>query len=236
MSGSSIQPEGDPASEAQSLNARLRAYRDDSAKRRPEFTKAYDELIARLAALERDEIGPKVGEPLPPFRLPDEQGRLVSLESLVRQGPVVVSFNRGHWCPYCRLDLRALAAVHDRMRGLGARLVSIMPDSGAFTAEYARSNSLPFPVLSDIDLGYALSLGLMFWIGADVQQVYERAGIDLETYHGNAGYFLPMAAKFIVGRDGLVKVRQVDLEFRQRMEPSAILAALEALAAVGDTS
>lgn len=231
MSDSTVQLEGGPTGDGLSLNARLRAYRDESAKRRPEFTKAYDEMIARLGTLERGEVGPKVGEPLPPFRLPDEHGRLVSLDALLEQGPVVVSFNRGHWCPYCRLDLRALAAVHDRIRGLGAQLVSIMPDGAGFTANYARSNSLPFSVLSDVDLGYALSLDLMFWVGADVQRVYEHAGIDLERYHGSAGYFLPMAAKFIVGRDGLVKARQVDVEFRQRMEPSAIVAALEALAA-----
>ena len=92
-------------------------------------------------------------------------------------------------------------------------------------------NDLPFPVLSDIDLGYSLSLGLIFWVGAEVQRLYQDVGVDLEKYHGNAGYFLPMAAKFIVGQDGLVKARQVNIEFRERMEPEAIVAALEKLRA-----
>jgi len=211
------------------LASQLSAYRARSGRDRPEFVKAYDDLVARLSTLDRAEVGPKVGEPLPSFQLPDESGRLVSLASLLETGPAVISFNRGHWCPYCKLELRALAAIHDRIRRLGARVVSIMPDSATLTADFAKKNDLPFPVLSDIDLGYSLSLGLIFWVGVEVQRLYQDVGVDLEKYHGNAGYFLPMAAKFIVGQDGLVKARQVNIEFRERMEPEVIVAALERL-------
>ena len=211
------------------LSSQLSAYRAASVRNRPEFVKAYDELVARLSTLDRGEVGPGIGEALPSFQLPDENGRLVSLASLLKTGPAVVSFNRGHWCPYCKLELRALASVDDRIRQLGARVVSIMPDSATLTADYAKKNDLPFPVLSDIDLGYSLSLGLIFWVGAEVQRLYQDVGVDLEKYHGNSGHFLPMAAKFIVGQDGLVKARQVNLEFRERMEPEAIVAALEKL-------
>ena len=211
------------------LASHLSTYRAQSRRDRPEFAKAYDELVARLLTLDRGQVGPGIGDPLPPFQLPDEHGRMVSLASLLENGPAVISFNRGHWCPYCKLELRALAAIHDRIGKLGARVVSIMPDSAALTAEYAKKNELPFPVLSDIDLGYSLSLGLIFWVGAEVQRLYRDVGVDLEKYHGNAGYFLPMAAKFIVGQDGLVKARQVNLEFRERMEPDAIIDALEKL-------
>jgi hypothetical protein len=86
-------------------------------------------------------------------------------------------------------------------------------------------------VLSDIDLGYSLSLGLIFWVGAEIQKLYEEAGVELEKYQGNRGYFLPMVAKFIVGRNGLVKAREVNIEFRVRMEPKAIIATLEDLRA-----
>jgi len=211
------------------LASHLSAYRKQSRRNRPEFSKAYDDLVTRLLTLDRGEVGPAIGEPLPPFQLPDEQGRLVSLAALLKTGPAVISFNRGHWCPYCKLELRALAAIHNRIERLGARVVSIMPDSATLTADFATKNDLPFPVLSDIDLGYSLSLGLIFWVGAEVQRLYQDAGVDLEKYHGNAGHFLPMAAKFIVGQDGLVKARQVNLEFRERMEPEAIVAALERL-------
>jgi peroxiredoxin len=88
---------------------------------------------------------------------------------------------------------------------------------------------LPFPVLSDVDLGYALTLGLVYWVGEEVKQLYDQLGLDLERFQGHAGFFLPIAAKFIVGRDGIVKARQVDIDFRQRMEPAAILDALSKL-------
>jgi peroxiredoxin len=209
------------------LSPQLSSYREQSRRRRPDFAAAYDDLVGRLESLDRGEIGPKIGDAMPVFALPDESGSLVSLPSLLRSGPLVISFNRGHWCPYCRLELRSLAANHDRIRRLGANVVSIMPDSAQFTADYAKSNELPFPVLSDIDLGYSLSLGLIFWVGVEVQRLYQEVGVALEKYHGNDGYFLPMAAKFVVGQDGLVNARQVNIEFRERMEPDAILSVLE---------
>ena len=214
-----------------SLSSRLASYREQSSRLRPDFARVYDELIDRLGALDRGEVGPQVGDRLQNFILPDESGRLVSLSSLLQSGPAVISFNRGHWCPYCKLELRSLAAIHDQIKQLGARVVSIMPDSAQFTDRYAQQNRLPFPVLSDIDLGYSLSLGLIFWVGAEISRMYLEAGVELEKYHGNRGYFLPMAAKFIVGQDGLVKARQVNIEFRERMEPDTIVAALKDLRA-----
>jgi peroxiredoxin len=212
-----------------SLGSRLSAYRKESGQRRPDFAKAYDELVERLNVIACGEVGPRLGESMPRFDLPDENGRLISLPSLLRSGPVVISINRGHWCPYCKLDLRSLADIHGEIERLGAQAISIMPDSAQFTDGYVARNGLPFPVLSDIDLGYSLSLGLIFWVGGEIQTLYKEAGVELEKYHGNQGYFLPMAAKFIVGRDGLVKTRQVNTEFRERMEPETIIAALREL-------
>lgn len=214
-----------------SLSSRLSAYRKESSNRRPDFAKAYDELVERLNVIDRGEVGPRLAELMPGFYLPDEQGRLTSLSSLLQSGPVVISINRGHWCPYCKLELRSLAEIHNEIEKLGGRVISIMPDSARFTGGYVAQNDLPFPVLSDVDLGYSLSLGLIFWVGAEVQRLYKEAGVELEKYHINQGYFLPMAAKFIVGCDGLVKARQVNIEFRERMEPEAVIAALRALRA-----
>ena len=211
------------------LSSRLSSYRRESSLRRPDFAKAYDELVERLNVIDRGEVGPQLGEAMPQFNLPDENGRLVALTSLLRSGPVVISINRGHWCPYCKLDLRSLAEINGEIEQLGARTIAIMPDSAEFTEGYTNRNSLPFPVLSDIDLGYSLSLDLIFWVGDQIGELYRQAGVELENYHRNHAYFLPMASKFIVGRDGLVKARQVDIEFRERMEPEGIIAELQKL-------
>ena len=213
-----------------SLASRLRSYRSSSSTLRPDIANAYDELIERLGVLDRGEIGPQIGERIADFNLPDENGRLVSLTSLLQSGPVVISLNRGHWCPYCKLELRSIAAAHSQIRKLGVHVVSIMPDTAEFTSSYSSANDLPFPILTDVDLGYSLALGLVFWVGDEVKNLYEEAGIALQRYHGNQSYFLPVAAKFVVGKDGLVKARQVNVEFRERMEPADLVAELEKLA------
>ena len=212
-----------------SLSSRLSSYRRESSLRRPDFAKAYDELVERLDVIDRGKVGPQLGEAMPQFNLPDEHGRLTALSSLLRSGPVVISINRGHWCPYCKLDLRSLAEINGEIERLGAHAIAIMPDSAEFTEGYANRNGLPFPVLSDIDLGYSLSLDLIFWVGDQIRELYSQAGVELEKYHGNNAYFLPMASKFIIGRDGKVKARQVNIEFRERMEPEAIMAVLRKL-------
>jgi peroxiredoxin len=211
------------------LNERLAIYQQHSRRLGPKGAAAYDRLAERLAALDRDAIGPAVGAPMPEFLLPDQDGHLVDLETLRHAGPVVVSFNRGHWCPYCRLDLRALAAIAPEVTRLGGRVVSIMPERAEFTRRATTEHELPFLVLSDVDLSYALELGLIFWIGEELTTLYAAAGIDLPRYQGGAGTFLPVAAKFVVGIDGLVKAREVNVEYRQRMEPAALVAALRKL-------
>lgn len=216
----------DPSS---TLNQRLASFRARSERGLPQIAQAYDRLVKHLEALDRDRIGPAIGEQMPDFLLPDQSGTLISLRSMLSRGPVVVSFNRGHWCPYCKMDLRALAAVAPEVSRLGGQIVSIMPDRADTLHEELPHGTLPFPILTDMDLGYALSLGLIYWIGADVTTLYRELGIELDRYHGNGGHFLPMAAKFVVGSDGLVKARQVDIEFRQRMEPEAVFAAMRGL-------
>lgn len=212
-----------------SLSQRLMNYRHHSARLRPDVASAYDALVARLDVLEQGAVGPQVGDPMPEFALPDENGAIVTLSSLLRAGPAVISINRGHWCPYCRLELHALAAQFGDIRRSGARLVSIMPDVAEFTRRFRAEQNLPFPILSDVDLGYSLLLGLVFWVGPEVRRLYEELGVDLASFQRNTSFFLPIAAKFIVDVDGTIRAREVNVEFRQRMDPAAILAALRAL-------
>ena len=211
------------------LAEKLATYLAHSKRLRPEFVAGYDRLIGHLAALADNRIGPARGEEMPGFLLPNQRGELTSLDGLLADGPVVITLNRGHWCPYCRLDLRALAQIEPDVRRLGGQIVSIMPEKAEFTKRAVTDNALPFPVLTDVDLSYALSLGLIYWVGAEVKKLYDDIGLDLERFQGNHNYFLPMAAKFVVGRDGIVKARQVDIDFRQRMQPKAILDALAQL-------
>jgi len=211
------------------LNERLATYSQHSKRLRPEFTAVYEGLIEHLAALDEGKIGPAVGEQMPDFLLPNQDGHLISLHGLLASGPVVLSMNRGHWCPYCKLDLRAMVQIAPEVRRMGAQIVSIMPETTQYTKKAIVDNEAPFAILTDVDLSYALSLGMIYWVGAEVTSLYQELGILLERFQGNRGYFLPIAAKFVVGRNGAVAAREVNIDFRQRMEPKDILAALSRL-------
>ena len=110
------------------LNARLAAYAAKLRELNFPFAEAYDDLVARLYAGEVGSEAPKAGEMMPPFILPSRDGAAVSLEELIADGPLVISFNRGHWCPFCKIYLRGIASFHEKLSRHGAHVVSIMPD------------------------------------------------------------------------------------------------------------
>lgn len=207
------------------LNEQLRAYADASREVFPAYGEAVDRLVARLSGNGGGETAPRPGDTMPPFMLPDESGRLVALTALTERGPVAVMFFRGHWCPYCRLNVRAVVQALDRIEAMGARVVAIMPETQEYARQLKADSGAPFPILTDLDNGYALSLNLAIWLGAEIQSLLSYQ--DVAKFHGNDGWMLPIPAVFVVGRDGIVKARFVDPDFRKRMEVDDLLAALE---------
>src|SRR5262249_2201070 len=139
-----------------------------------------------------------------------------------------ITFHRGHWCPWCRISGRALAQVHSEIVDIGARVVAIMPERQKFAAEFKSEAGSPFPVFTDLDHGYALSLNLAIWIGPDLERLLSSFGRVLPDYHGNECWTLPIPATFVVGRDGRVAARFVDPDFRRRMSVEELIAALRA--------
>jgi peroxiredoxin len=212
------------------LNERLAAYADKLRELNFPFAEAYDSLVARLLAGQVGTTAPAPGDVMPPFILPAGSGHLLALEELTAKGPVVISFNRGHWCPFCKIELRTIAHYHDEIAAHGAQVVSIMPDRQQFVGQLPPDTLASLLIASDIDNGYALSLGLVMWLGERVRHLMRGRGLHLDTFHGNDGWFLPVPATFVVGGDGRVVARHVNPDFRQRMGIDEILAALAAAA------
>ena len=210
------------------LGARLVFYLGESRKLLPDLEATYDQLVERIRANGADAMVPAVGEKMPDFLMTDSDGGLVELSSLLAKGPLVISFNRGPWCDYCGLELHALARAYPEILAAGGEVVSIVPETGRYAAELRKARNVPFRVLTDLDLAYALSLGLVFWVGEKIKQTYLGFGIDLARFQGNGGWFLPIPATLVVGRDGLVKARFVDPDFRHRMAIEDIVAAVSA--------
>ena len=197
------------------LNEQLRAYADAGREIFPAYGAAVDRLVVRLNENGGGENAPRPGEAMPPFMLPDANGELVTLPSLLARGPAAVMFFRGHWCPYCRLNVRAVTEAHDRIKAMGAQIVAIMPETQEYSEKFKAESGAPFPVLTDLDNGYALSLNLAIWLDTEIQGLLSY--YDMASFHGNGGWLLPIPATFVVGRDGRIKARFVDPDYRKRM-------------------
>jgi peroxiredoxin len=193
---------------------------------RPFFGDAVDRLVTRLQQSGAGQNAPRVGEPMPPFHLPDEAGHIVSLDELLTKGPVAVTFHRGHWCPYCRLNTNALAQAQKEIESEGSQIVAIMPDRQQFAGEFKTETKARFPILTDMDNGYALCLNLVIWVGAEMAQMISSVGRDIPNYQGNSSWMLPIPATFVVGMDGEVRARFVDPDYRKRMAIEDMIGAL----------
>jgi peroxiredoxin len=208
------------------LAARLKFYLGESRKLLPDLEATYDGLVARIQANGADSLVPALGEKLPDFLMTDSDGHLVELASLLRKGPLVISFNRGPWCDYCGLELHALARAYPEIVAAGGEVVSIVPETAKYARVLQETRGLPFRVLTDLDLAYALSLGLVFWVGDKIKQTYLQFGIDLKQFQGHGGWLSPIPATLVIGKDGRVKARFVDPDFRHRLGMEEILRAL----------
>lgn len=209
------------------LGARLAAYSNKLKQLNFPFAEAYDVLVARLIDGAIGSTAPEVGDEMPNFLLPGKDGSLVSLLDLVANGPVVISFNRGHWCPYCKIELRAIAEFHARIVEQGGQVVSILPDRQQFVEGLRHDTHDRLVILSDIDNGYSLSLGLVLWLGERLKELMRGRGYHLDQFQGNEGWFVPLPATFVVGRNGRVLLRHVVPDFRSRLDLQRIVDTLK---------
>ena len=208
------------------LPTRLAAMADDVRRLAPQFADIVDRMVGRLQQGAAGVTAPAVGEPMPPFVLPNENGQLVSLSRLLESGQVVISFNRGHWCPYCRINADGLAKIEPDVRAAGGQIVLITPELQRHTKRHKADAKATFPILTDLDSGYALALHLAIRIDDEKRTAMTQAGWDISEFQGNDNWTLPIPATFIVGQDGIIKSRFVDPDYRKRMDLQKLLAAL----------
>lgn len=207
------------------LGERLRYIADCVREKGPDFAAAVDAFVARLEAAQAGSTAPIVGDAMPDFCLPDHDGRLVTLGGLLERGPVVIAFHRGHWCPYCRLNMVGLAEVQEAAKP--AQIVAISSEIQHYTRQLRAEAGAEFPFLTDVDGGYALSINLAIWVDDRMARMIGGAGWDIPGYQGGTGWVLPVPAVFVVGQDGMIAARHVDPDYRRRMELDALLDAVK---------
>ncbi|MBU2980097.1 peroxiredoxin-like family protein [Alteromonas sp. C1M14] len=196
----------------------------------PTFMAAVDALIEEARAFETGGNALSLGQGTPDFALPDANGKSVSLAALLQKGPVVVTFYRGGWCPYCNLELRALQSKLEEIHQLGAQLVAISPQKPDESLTQLEKQDLAFPVLSDQDAKVAQAFGVA-WTVPDVLTEHMRKDrqLDLTAINNGNGNVLPIPATFVLNAKGEVVWRFVDVDYRKRAEPDDVIAALKGL-------
>lgn len=190
---------------------------------------SYDTLIARLRRSGATDGAPRRGDVLADFVLPDSQGRLRRLSDLLAEGPAVLSFNRGSWCPYCEEEISAWAEHQAALTGAGARLIIVTPETGGRMMALSQLAGDAAVVLCDVNLGVALRYGLAFPVGPLVLDELLKDGLDLAAENGTASGLLPVPATFLLDQARKVQFAFVDPDFTHRAEPAAVLAALSAM-------
>jgi peroxiredoxin len=220
------------------LQAKLDAFKTDFEAGKPPYNvppsvietmhRATAELIASGAAGR----ALKAGDRAPAFTLHDPDGKPVSSAELLAQGPLVVSFYRGVWCPYCNMELQALQAALPDFEASGTKLVAISPQTAVNSRKSVRQNALGFPILSDTHNDVAASFGLRFELPDYLVELYKALKNDLPSFNGDPSWTLPMPGRFVIGQDGIILYAEVNPDYTRRPEPEDMLPALRRAASV----
>jgi peroxiredoxin len=171
----------------------------------------------------------RAGGRAPDFALTDAQARVVTLSSLLTRGPVVVSFYRGGWCPFCDLQLRAYQGVLGQIHDLGAELVAISPQTADYALSDVEKKQLTFPVLTDRANAVARKYGLVFSMSETWRGLQSNFGYPLPKFNGDHSWELPMPGTFVVDKVGVVRLAHADPDYTSRLEPTALVEALRAI-------
>ena len=171
----------------------------------------------------------KAGDRAPEFSLQDPAGNPVSSRDLLAKGPLVLSFYRGVWCPYCNLELQALQQALPEITARGASLVAISPQTAPNSRKSQRDNKLGFPILSDVKSQVANAFGIRFALPPDLVEVYAGFGNDLPKINDDPAWVLPMPARYVVGADGIIAYAEVNPDYTHRPDPSELLPVLDHL-------
>ncbi|MBX2851609.1 MAG: AhpC/TSA family protein [Phycisphaeraceae bacterium] len=188
----------------------------------------YDDGIAKVKATGVIDTMKQVGDQATEFTLPNAAGKDVALAELLNDGPVVVVFYRGAWCPYCNLTLAAWQDELETIRGLGGQLVAISPQLPDYSLTSQQNNELAFPVLSDVGNNVADAFGITTQVTPEIVKLWEGR-IDLQAHNGDASAKLPLPATYLISPDGKIRFAHAHEDYRVRAEPADVIAKLRQL-------
>lgn len=213
-----------------SLSQQLDRLRTEAGSKLPSALQ--QELLSPIEQLIISDAASKAlqkGDAAPDFTLSDALCSPVTLSHLLKQGPVVIAFYRGAWCPYCNLQLHAYQQALPQIQASGASLIAISPQMPDHSLSLAEKRALTFAVLSDEGNMVARQFGLVFSIDEAVRATYKQVGADLSAFNGDNSWELPMPGTFVIDQEGIIRLAFVDPDFTHRLDPSLIITCLKEL-------
>ncbi|TFE04180.1 peroxiredoxin-like family protein [Jeotgalibacillus salarius] len=201
----------------------IKVYKETFKKKAPEEKQR---LMAQATKeLEESGIaqGLQKGDQIPDFTLPDAAGQQVSIKTLLAQGPVILTFYRGGWCPYCNLELKAYQNKLSDIKGAGAELVAISPETPDASLNTKEKNSLEYKVLSDVENKVADQFNLVFSMPDYLIDIYKDSGLDVAAHNGNDDWELPKPATFVIDSTGEILFAEVDADYTYRTPPEKVI-------------
>jgi peroxiredoxin len=214
-----------------SLKEQLAEFRAGWFKRVPADRQA---IMERHIAQLRDGLAKtalKAGDHAPAIVLKNAKGETVDVGALLKKGPAVVTFYRGGWCPYCNLELKAFQQVLPDLKAAGASLVAISPEKPDDTLSTAEKNALTFEVLSDVGQKIGRAFGLVYQFSDELKSAYQGFGLDIPAKNAADEWALPLSATYVIGCDGMIIYAYTDADYRDRADPTDVLAILKQRAA-----
>ncbi len=212
------------------LKANIAALKHEVDQDMPEDTrKLLERSVQRVIESGIAESALAVDDYFPQFSLPNVVGDAISSGELLAQGPLVVCFFRGGWCPYCNLELRAYQSILREIHELGAEFVAISPQLPDESLTMAAKANLTFEVLNDTGNSLSEHMGLMHELPPSLVDTYLSMGYDLERINGNMRWTLPLPATYVLDRDHRIHMAFINPDYRVRFEPDQVLVALREL-------
>ncbi|ARI78441.1 peroxiredoxin-like family protein [Halobacillus mangrovi] len=167
------------------------------------------------------------GEKAPNFNLPDAKGTAVELYEQLEKGPVIVTFYRGGWCPYCNMELRAYQEILDEVHEAGGELMAISPENPDHSLSTSEKNELEFLVLSDVGNEVANQFNLVYQLPDYLVDIYKDKGLNVDQHNGDETWTLPVSATYVIDTDGTIVYEYTKADYKDRAEPSQVLEVLK---------
>jgi peroxiredoxin len=167
--------------------------------------------------------GLKVGDAAPMFTAKDQNGKTVNLKQALKNGPVVMLFYRGQWCPFCNKQLSHFTDSLQMLTAKGATILAITPETGENVQKTIEKTKASFPVLQDEGMAIMKQYKVNFAVDENTVAKYKGYGIDFDKANGSNGASLPVPATYIIGKDGIVKYVFFNTDYRKRASVQEIL-------------